>query len=189
MLEEIYADMDRDPEFAHLRTPGIRIVKGYGRTDPGGILFIGEAPGETENKTGIPFSGNAGEKFIELLDSIEMFNDEFYMTNVLKHRPPHNRDPYPSEIRAAKPYLYREIRALQPSLIVPLGKIATQAFFPVARFKDVRGVLQEKRGKRFLPLYHPAFACYNEGKPEELTVIREFSLIRSVYGTGAGASA
>lgn len=186
MLAEIYADMERDPAFDHLRTPGIRFVPGWGRKTPGGIMFIGEAPGEKENETGVPFSGRAGEKLNDLLDSIEMFGDDYFVTNILKHRPPNNRDPYPSEIRAARPYLSREIKAIQPSLIVPLGKIATQAFFPVARFKDVRGILHERDGKpNILPLYHPAFACYNEGRDEELTVIREFSLIRSVYGTGA----
>lgn len=189
MLSEIYVDMERDPAFAHLRTPGTRIVPGYhtfGPKGPGGIFFIGEAPGEAENKTGVPFSGRAGEKFNELLDSIELF--EFFVTNVLKHRPPNNRDPYPSEIRAARPYLSREIRAVKPSLIVPLGKIATSVFFPNDRFKDVRGVLRERPGKpNILPLYHPAFACYNEGKAEELTVIREFSLIRSAHGSGASA--
>lgn len=187
MLADVYSDMENDPAFDHLRTPGIRFVPGYGRKSPGGILFIGEAPGEKENETGVPFSGRAGEKFADLLDSIELFASDFFVTNVLKHRPPNNRDPYPSEIRAAKPYLYREIKAINPSLIVPLGKIATGAFFPMDKFRDVRGRVIESKKRKFLPLYHPAFACYNEGKPEELTVIREFSLIRSVYGTGASA--
>lgn len=184
MLSNVYADIERDPAFVHLRTPDIRIVPGYG--EHGGVFFVGEAPGETENKTGVPFSGRAGEKFADLLDSIELF--DFFVTNVLKYRPPNNRDPYPSEIRASKPYLSREIKLTRPSLVVPLGKIATSVFFPSARFKDVRGKLYERDGKpNILPLYHPAFACYNEGKAEELTVIREFSLIRSVYDSGASA--
>lgn len=189
MLSDVYADIDRDPDFAHLKTPGIHVVPGYGRETPGGILFIGEAPGEKENETGVPFSGRAGEKLADLLDSIELFATDFYLTNVLKHRPPNNRDPYPSEIRAAKPYLYREILEIRPALIVPLGKIASGVFFPLAKFRDVRGRVHVIKGRRILPLYHPAFACYNEGKPEELTVIREFSLIRSVYESGASANA
>lgn len=185
MLSEIYTDIEKDPAFAHLRTPGIRIVEGYSAGESSEIMFIGEAPGEEENRTGVPFSGNAGEKFHELLDSIELF--DFFVTNVLKYRPPGNRDPYPSEVRAAKPYLLREIQAVRPRLVVTLGKIATGVFFSMDKFRAVRGKVFMKRGVRILPLYHPAFACYNEGKPEELTVIREFSLIRSVYDSGASA--
>lgn len=185
MLNTIYTDIESDPAFEHLRTPGIKLVKGYGRTQTGGVLFIGEAPGEKENETGVPFSGRAGEKFADLLDSIELWSTDFYVTNVLKYRPPNNRDPYPSEIKAARPYLKREIQQLKPQIIVTLGKIATRALLPSKRFSDVRGTIIEVNGYKILPLYHPAFACYNEGRSEEQTVIREFSLIRSVYDSGA----
>ncbi len=129
------------------------------------IVFIGEAPGAQEDKGGKPFVGAAGKFLNELLESIKMRREDIYITNIVKYRPPNNRDPLPEEIAACKEWLEEEIDFIQPALIVFLGRHAMNQFFPELKISDAHGkVITAKKFAKchyFLPLYHPAAALYN----------------------------
>ncbi len=144
-------------------------VVGNGSLDAG-VMFIGEAPGYHEDMQGAPFVGRAGKVFDELLQSIELKRGEVYVCNILKCRPPDNRNPFDSEIKACTPYLDKQITAIKPKVIGTLGNFATS--YILQKF----GLEVEKIGKihgktfhiknllfesRIIPLYHPAAATYN----------------------------
>lgn len=137
------------------------------------IMLVGEAPGLNEAKSGRPFVGAAGKLLNELLLSIGLQREDIYITNIVKDRPPENRDPRPDEIRLYAPFLERQIEILQPSVIVPLGRFAMdfilrQFNLPEAGQKigALHGRLLRARAPygeiSILPLYHPATAFYNE---------------------------
>jgi uracil-DNA glycosylase len=112
------------------------------------IMFVGEAPGVQEDKTGRPFCGAAGKILDGLLKSIGVERKDVYITNLLKDRPPGNRDPQKEEIEACVPYLERQIEIIKPEVICPLGRYSMK-------------FLMEKFGLKIIPLYHPAVATYN----------------------------
>lgn len=136
------------------------------------IVFIGEAPGKTEDLQGEPFVGAAGKFLNEMLAEINLKREDIYIANVLKHRPPKNRDPKPDEISACLPYLQRQIELINPKLIVFLGRHAMNRFFPEYSISKVHGKLFQKeffgRKQNFLALYHPAAALYNGSMRETL---------------------
>lgn len=137
------------------------------------IVFIGEAPGKDEDKQGIPFVGRAGQFLNEMLETIKLKREDVYITNIVKYRPPNNRDPEPEEKKACREWLYEELNAIQPVLIVFLGRHSMNDFFPDLKISDAHGKLIHKKFKRihteyFLPLYHPASALYNGGLREVL---------------------
>ncbi len=152
-----------------------------------GILFIGEAPGKNEDLQGRPFVGRAGKLLDELLSSIGLTREDVYITNVLKCRPPNNRDPTPSEISACSPYLERQIVALSPKLIVTLGRFAwawtCERFgIPYRKLSDARGKLYISSTLlgtiRVFPTFHPAAALRRK---ELVDVMREdFQEIRRI---------
>lgn len=133
------------------------------------IVFIGEAPGEKENETGIPFVGQAG-KFLEtLLASIGMKREDIYVTNVVKFRPPDNRDPTPEEKEACFPFLTMELAIIKPKVLVPLGRHALAHFFPKLGIGDAHGKAHAlKDGTVVFPIYHPAAALHNPGLRDAL---------------------
>jgi len=144
--------------------------KGNGNSD---ILFIGEAPGEQEDIQGLPFVGRAGDELNTLLGSISLTVDDVYIANILKYRPPGNRDPEESEIASHTPFLIRQIKAIQPEVIVTLGNFATKfvlAGFQVEGMNKISGITElhgkmveiELDGKiyRVIPSYHPAAMLY-----------------------------
>ena len=124
------------------------------------ILFVGEAPGFHEDQQGRPFVGPAGHLLDELLEGIGISRDKVYITNVIKCRPPGNRDPQPEEIEACRPYLERQIEILKPKLIVTLGRVSTQQFFPNAKISQIRGRPRKVAGIVYYPVYHPAAALH-----------------------------
>lgn len=126
------------------------------------IMLVGEAPGANEDRTGRPFVGAAGQFLNELLQTAGLNRDEVYITNVVKHRPPGNRDPNAAEIDACIPYLWRQIEIINPRLVVTLGRFALQTFFPSARMMRDHGQLREKEGRYFFPVLHPAAALHQE---------------------------
>lgn len=136
------------------------------------IVFIGEAPGKNEDLEGEPFVGAAGKFLTEMIEEIRMTRKDVYIANVLKHRPPNNRDPLPEEIEACWPYLQRQLEIINPSLIVFLGRHALNRFFPSLKISEAHGKAfrKEWQGKKqvFLALYHPAAALYNGGMRETL---------------------
>ena len=124
------------------------------------IVFIGEAPGFHENRLGRPFVGAAGQFLEELLASIQMRRDAVYICNVIKCRPPNNRDPLPNEIEACAAYLDRQIELIKPRLIVTLGRYSMAKFMPKASISKVHGVSSKIGEFVVLPLFHPAAALH-----------------------------
>ncbi len=124
------------------------------------IIFIGEGPGFHENEQGRPFVGAAGQFLEELLASIGMKRDQVFICNVVKCRPPGNREPLPEEIEACSVFLDRQIRALNPKLIVTLGRFSLARFLPNARISAVHGQARTANGRLVMPMYHPAAALH-----------------------------
>ncbi len=132
-------------------------VPGEGAADAA-VMFIGEGPGYHEDQQGRPFVGAAGQLLDELIEGIGLRRREAFIANVLKCRPPENRDPAPDEAEACRPYLDRQIELIDPKVIVLLGRHALQAHFPDAQISRARGVPRRRGGRTFLPVYHPAAA-------------------------------
>ena len=124
------------------------------------VLLVGEGPGAREDATGRPFVGPAGALLDELLASIGWGRPEVFITNVVKCRPPGNRDPEPAEIGACSTYLDRQALALDPSVVVTLGRHSLQRFLPGERIGAVHGSLRHGRGRWVFPMYHPAAALH-----------------------------
>jgi DNA polymerase len=125
------------------------------------IVFIGEAPGAEEDKQGLPFVGRAGQFLNEMLSGIGLNRKDVYITNIVKYRPPNNRDPEPEEIAIFMPYLFKQLAIIQPSLVVTLGRHSMAVFLPDFRISEIHGQPKRKQGLVYLPLYHPAAALYN----------------------------
>lgn len=129
------------------------------------IVFIGEAPGKNEDEQGLPFVGAAGKFLNEMLAQAGLERSDVYITNIVKYRPPNNRDPLPDEKRAFWPYLLKQLQIIQPKVVITLGRHSMEYFLPDQRISVIHG--QAKRipfGKAKLvivPLYHPAAALYN----------------------------
>jgi DNA polymerase len=155
-----------------LRETAIQAVPGDGNADAD-ILFIGEAPGKNEDLQGIPFVGAAGKFLNEMLGSIGMVREDIYITNVVKYRPPDNRDPSPEEVAGCAEWLREQIALIDPKVIVTLGRHALNRFFPDAKISEVHGRAFRREipglGLRvFYVLYHPAAALYNGGMRDTL---------------------
>ena len=132
------------------------------------IMFIGEAPGAKEDELGRPFVGPAGKFLDELLESIGLKREDVYISNVVKYRPPDNRDPLPEEKEQCMPWLKMEIALIKPKVIVPLGRHALQHFFQKLSITNAHGKPQTLRqaqgdiaGVTIFPIYHPAAALHN----------------------------
>jgi DNA polymerase len=126
-------------------------------------MLVGEAPGFNEDKQGRPFVGAAG-KFLDqvLLPLAGLKRSEVYITNVVKHRPPNNRDPMPDELAACLPYLTRQIELINPRVVVTLGRFSLGTFFPGEMISRVHGQVRSRDGRYFFPLYHPAAALHQD---------------------------
>tara|TARA_B100002003_G_scaffold243020_1_gene266859 strand:+ start:1020 stop:1640 length:621 start_codon:yes stop_codon:yes gene_type:complete len=125
------------------------------------IMFIGEGPGHHENEKGLPFVGAAGKLLDELLQGIDLRREDVYITNIVKCRPPENRDPKPEEIELCNAYLERQIALIDPKVIVTLGRFSMARWFPGTRISDIHGV-PKRFGSRFVvPMFHPAAALHN----------------------------
>ena len=125
-------------------------------------MFIGEGPGSQEDRQGRPFVGPAGQFLEELLAGIGLRRQQVYIANMVKCRPPQNRDPLPAEIAACSKYLNRQIELLDPTLIITLGRFSLARFFPGESMTRARGRLREKDGRRIYPIMHPAAALYRQ---------------------------
>lgn len=149
---------------AHLRETATQLVMGDGNSDAD-IVFIGEAPGKAEDEQGLPFVGASGKFLNEMLSAAGMQRSDVYITNIVKYRPPNNRDPEPEEKRAFWPYLMRQLEIINPRVVITLGRHSGACFIPDLHISRDHG--QARRVKfhehEFLviPLYHPAAALYN----------------------------
>ena len=124
------------------------------------IMFIGEGPGFYENEQGRPFVGAAGKFLDELLSKIGMKRAQVFVANVVKCRPPGNRDPLPDELEACGDYLERQIQAINPQVIVTLGRYSMSRFLPNAKISNVHGQSMQIKGRLVVPMFHPAAALH-----------------------------
>jgi DNA polymerase len=187
-LDKLKKKIIRDNVCPELKAQATQLVFGDG--SPGSdIIFIGEAPGKNEDIKGLPFVGAAGKFLDEMLETIGLKRADVYITNIVKYRPPANRDPLPEEKIAFLPYLRAQLEIIKPKLIVTLGRHSMNCFLPDFQISAVHG--QPKRitlaaGKLkeggmkvvIMPLFHPAAALYNNQMRS--TLIEDFSLIPSV---------
>jgi uracil-DNA glycosylase len=146
----------QDCELAKYRT---KVVPGEGAEDAD-LLFIGEAPGWHEDQQGRPFVGPAGQFLDQLLASIGLRREEVYIANVIKCRPPQNREPLPVEIQACRKWLDRQIELIQPQMIVTLGRYSLSRYFPNESIGKVHGKPRKLNGVIYYPMYHPAAALH-----------------------------
>lgn len=176
-LAEIAAAIEADNVTPHLRATATQLVFGTGNPDAE-IVFIGEAPGKNEDLKGEPFVGAAGKFLNEMLAGIGMERSDIYITNIVKYRPPENRDPTPEEIAEFVPYLKYQLDVIRPKLVAFLGRHSMSVFLPELRISQAHGQPVRKDGQVYLPLFHPAAALYNGGMRQ--TLIDDFNLIPAI---------
>lgn len=149
---------------AELRQTAIQLVMGDGRPDAD-IVFIGEAPGKQEDEQGLPFVGASGKFLNEMLEAAGLSRADVYITNIVKYRPPNNRDPLPEEKRQFWPYLMRQLDIIRPKVVITLGRHSGAAFIPDLHISRDHGKARKVRYQEteflVIPLYHPAAALYN----------------------------
>jgi len=157
-LTELYEQIAncRDCELANYRT---KVVPGEGPEDAD-LLFIGEAPGWNEDQQGRPFVGAAGEFLDQLLGSIGLSREQVYIANVIKCRPPQNRDPLPAEMQACSKWLDRQVEIIQPKIIVTLGRYSLAKYFPGEGISKIHGKPRKRDNVVYYPMYHPAAALH-----------------------------
>jgi uracil-DNA glycosylase len=165
-----------------LRGTCTQVVPGEGPADAE-IMFIGEGPGKKEDELGRPFVGAAGKFLDEMLELIKLKREDVYIANVVKCRPPENRDPLPEEATACWPWLLEQIKIIQPKLIVTLGRHSMERFLSRQKISQLHGTLVKKTipgigQQNFYTLYHPAAALYNGSMREVL--IKDFKRIPKV---------
>ncbi len=165
-----------------LKTSATQAVFGDGN-EKSSIVFIGEAPGKTEDLSGKPFVGRAGKFLDSLFEKTSLKRTDVYITNTVKYRPPNNRDPLPEEKQACLPWLIHELEYIHPLIIVPLGRHALNTYLPNAKISEMHGTLIEEivsltlpdgstrklPSSHFFPLYHPAAAIYNRALADTLS--------------------
>jgi len=153
-------------EIAHCQRCGIakyrtKAVPGEGPEDAE-IVFVGEAPGWHEDQQGRPFVGPAGQYLEQLLASIGLTRQQVYITNIIKTRPPENRDPLPAEIQNCCQWLERQIELIRPRMIVTLGRYSMAMFFPGKSISKIHGTAQKRDGIIYFAMYHPAAALHQQ---------------------------
>jgi len=159
-LDEI-AHLVKDCTDCPLSAGRTNAVPGEGPADAK-LLFIGEGPGQQEDRQGRPFVGAAGKFLEELLTSIGLTREQVFIANMIKCRPPQNRDPSPDEMSSCSKYLDRQIELLNPELIVTLGRFSLGRFFPGESITRARGKVREKEGRFIYPIMHPAAALHRQ---------------------------
>jgi uracil-DNA glycosylase family 4 len=168
-LEAIATDIGSDCRRCKLCSLGrSQIVFGVGNPKAR-LMFVGEAPGEEEDKRGEPFVGRAGQLLTKIIEAIGLTRDQVYIANVIKCRPPNNRNPEPDEVEQCEPFLFRQIDVIGPKVIVPLGKFAAQSLLktvdPITR---LRGRQFDYRGAALIPTFHPAYLLRNPSAKREV---------------------
>lgn len=160
LLDALARDIIENKVCPELAASAIQLVPGEGSANAA-IMLVGEAPGAAEDREGRPFIGASGKFLAEMLEDIGLSRQDVYITNIVKYRPPANRDPLPDEIETFKPYLQQQIDIIKPKIIITLGRHAMNVFLPGAKISDIHGQPQQIEGHWYLPLYHPAAALYN----------------------------
>ena len=132
------------------------------------IMFIGEGPGVSEDQMGRPFVGASGKFLDQMFASINLKRSDIYIANVVKHRPPNNRDPQPNEIAACSRYLDRQIAIIKPKIIVTLGRHSMARYFPGAIISKIHGTYVKRDGVVYFAMYHPAAALHQQNLRYEI---------------------
>jgi DNA polymerase len=186
-IQELVARISVCPDCDLCKTR-TRAVPGEG-PENAEILLVGEGPGFHEDQQGRPFVGQAGKFLEELLASVGLQRSDVYITNVVKCRPPNNRDPLPDEVEACRKHLEEQISTIKPRLIVTLGRHSLAWFFPRDTISKVHGQIREKDGIYFLHMYHPAAALHSGGLRQ--TILDEFRRLPDALGKAraSGSSA
>ena len=158
LLALIKADIGPDCTRCKLHTQGRKqVVFGVGNPDAD-LMFVGEAPGGDEDIQGIPFVGRAGQLLTKMIEAINLRRDDVYIANVIKCRPPGNRNPEPDEIAQCEPFLFQQIEAIQPKVIVALGSFAAKTLLRSEEsISRLRGRIYDFRGAKLIPTFHPSF--------------------------------
>lgn len=169
----------RDCEACGLSGGRAHVVFGSGRADAD-VMFVGEAPGAEEDKQGLPFVGAAGQLLTRMIEAIGLGRDEVYIANVIKCRPPGNRDPLPEEIAQCEPFLKRQIAMVQPMVICTLGRFAAQTLLKTTESMGrLRGQVFDYQGVPLIPTYHPAALLRN---PQwKRPTWEDLKLLRKIY--------
>jgi uracil-DNA glycosylase len=154
----------RKCDIAKLRT---KVVPGEG-AENAAIMFIGEAPGWHEDQQGRPFVGQAGQFLERLLASINLKREQVFIANVIKCRPPDNRDPLPTEIQNCRPWLDSQIELIKPKMIVTLGRYSMARYFPGKTISKIHGTTQKKDGIIYFAMYHPAAALHQQSLRKDI---------------------
>lgn len=181
LLEQIKADIIKNNICPDLAREATNLVMGDGNPNAE-IVFIGEAPGKNEDLQGLPFVGAAGKFLNEMLEGAGIKRSDVYITNIVKYRPPNNRDPLPDEKKAFWPYLVQQLQVINPVIIVTLGRHSMEYFLPEQKISQVHG--QPKRvvfGDKkvvIVPLFHPAAALYNGAMRQ--TLIEDFNMLPKI---------
>jgi uracil-DNA glycosylase len=173
-LDDIKQKIIDDNVTPQLAATATHLVFGDGSPDAD-LVFIGEAPGKNEDLEGKPFVGAAGKFLNEMLELIGLKRSDVYITNIVKYRPPNNRDPFPEEKQEFLPYLEDQLEVIQPSLVVTLGRHSLNCFLPDLQISACHGEPKRYKGRVYLPLFHPAAALYNGGMRQ--TLIDDFATI------------
>lgn len=164
LLEQIATDIRQQNVCPDLAQQATNLVMGDGNFNSD-IVFIGEAPGKREDLLGLPFVGAAGKFLNEMLSAAGLERKDVYITNIVKYRPPNNRDPLPEEKAAFWPYLLRQLQVINPKIIITLGRHSMEYFLPDMKIGEIHGqphsVVVEGQRMVIMPLYHPAAALYN----------------------------
>ena len=174
-LEVIRADLG-DCTRCVLHERRTNLVFGVGNPNAD-LMFIGEGPGFEEDRQGIPFVGPAGQLLTKIINAIDLSRDDVYITNVVKCRPPGNRDPEPVEVEECRPFLDRQVDAIRPKVICALGRVAAQNLLETEDgITHIRGRIFSYRGAKLVPTFHPAYLLRNVEKKRECW--KDMKLIR-----------
>jgi uracil-DNA glycosylase family 4 len=174
LLDDLKESIETKNVTPALKDQAKQLVFGDGAANAD-IVFIGEAPGKNEDEQGKPFVGAAGRFLSEMLEMIQLKREDIYITNIVKYRPPNNRDPLPSEKDEWLPYLQEQLAIIKPKLIVTLGRHSMDVLLPGLKISQVHGKPKRYKDHVYLPLFHPAAALYNGGMRQ--TLIDDFALI------------
>ena len=185
ILEEVAAEVSTCPK-CDLCKSRTKAVPGEGNPHAR-IMFIGEGPGFHEDKQGRPFVGPAGQFLVELLASINLKRSDVFITNVVKCRPPGNRDPLPAEINACNDYLERQIAAIDPEVIVTLGRHSMAKFFGGEKISSIHGRGRKIDGRLCIAMYHPAAGLHQQSLKE--TIRSDFKKIPLIMAEAERQSA
>ena len=183
LLDDLRAKIQINGVCSELADQATQLVMGSGNPDAN-IVLIGEAPGKKEDQLGVPFVGAAGKFLDQMFEAAGLERSDVYITNIVKYRPPDNRDPLPEEKAAFWPYLMQQLEIISPKVILTLGRHSGSMFIPDLRISDDHGrvftIDLNDRQYTLVPLYHPAAALYN-GKMRQV-LIDDFLNLMSVVG-------